>query len=211
MESKPSVLSQAMDYTRNPNIKAVYAIREDFKECIVQIRGMGCLVNIKGSKILQLMTCSGVLDGVAGQSLDLVMDRFTSHLLSNDVEVYRLKYRTDKKVGSFRFVPVENSFEKPDNWPSLTLRVPEEVTKDFKVITFFGNQRLTLDLTYNKSVDQHQVVCKIPYIVEKTSVQGAPIIDEQNGVVGLLQWSDDEKKFIPIFLKENILTELGKC
>lgn len=172
---------------------------------------MGCLVNIKGSKILQLMTCSGVLDGVAGQSLDLVMDRFTSHLLSNDVEVYRLKYRTDKKVGSFRFVSVENSFEKPDNWPSLTLRVPEEVTKDFKVITFFGNQRLTLDLTYNKSVDQHQVVCKIPYIVEKTSVQGAPIIDEQNGVVGLLQWSDDEKKFIPIFLKENILTELGKC
>ena len=220
MGGESSIFSRGMDYTRNVpsnTFKAVYAIREQFDECIVQIRGMGCLVitTCKESKRLQLVTCSGVLDDVAGESL--VMDRYTSHPIS-DVKDYRLTYPlTNKKFDSFCFCPVEiNSFEnqKQDKWPSLALQVPEEVNKNFKVITFAGRDQLTLDLEYNKTTKQHNVVVRKPCIVDKTSLQGAPIIDlQQNGagVVGLLKWNNDKKRFIANFLKNNVLAELGKC
>lgn len=211
------MLSQAMDHSRTPasdTFKAIYAIREQSKEGIVQIRGVGCLVNTtcKGPKRLQLVTCSGVLDGVAGESL--VMDRYTSHSIS-DVEDYRLRYPlTIKKVDSFCFCPVDRkrSENKKAKCPSLALQVPvKEVNKDHKVITFVGNERVTLDLEYKNG--QHKVVVSKSCIVEKTSLQGAPIIDlrQNDCVVGLLQWSSVEQQFIPIFFKKNVLTELGKC
>ena len=222
MEGESSIFSRGMDYTRNVpsnTFKAVYAIREQFNECIVQIRGMGCLVitTCKEPKRLQLVTCSGVLDDVAGESL--VMDRYTSHPIS-DVKDYRLTYPlTNKKFDSFCFCPVEEiaSFEnqKQDKWPSLTLQVPEEVNKNFKVITYAGREQLTLDLEYNRTTKQHKVVVRKSCIVDKTSLQGAPIIDlQQNGcvgVVGLLKWNNDKKRFIANFLKNNVLAELGKC
>lgn len=214
------MLSLAMNYSRNvphdDSFKAVYAIREQVNESIDQIRGMGCLVNTtcEGPKRLQLFTCSGVLDGVAEKSL--VLDRYTSHRVS-DVEGYRLSIRyspTDKKVGSFCFCPMEiGSFENKvaKAWPSLALQVPEEVKKDYKVITFAGKEKLTLDLNYNN--DQHNVVYPKWYVFDKTSLQGAPIIDlrKNDCVVGLLQWNDDKQQLIPIFLKNNVLTGLGKC
>ena len=222
MGGESSIFSRGMDYTRNVpsnTFKAVYAIREQFDECIVQIRGMGCLVitTCKESKRLLLVTCSGVLDDVAGESL--VMDRYTSHPIS-DVKDYRLTYPlTNKRFDSFCFCPVEeiNSFEnqKQDKWPSLTLQVPEEVNKNFKVITFAGRDQLIVDLEYNKTTKQHKVVVRKSCIVDKTSLQGAPIIDlPQNGsvgVVGLLKWNNDEQRFIAKFLKNNVLAELGKC
>ena len=178
---------------------------------------MGCLVitTCKESKRLQLVTCSGVLDDVAGESL--VMDRYTSHPIS-DVKDYRLPYPlTNKKFDSFCFCPVEiNSFEnqKQDKWPSLALQVPEEVNKNFKVITFVGNDQLILDLVYSKTNKQHKVVVRKSCIVDKTSLQGAPIIDlQQNGcvgVVGLLKWNNDKQRFIANFLNNNVLAELGK-
>ena len=222
MGGESSIFSRGMDYTRNVpsnTFKAVYAIREQFDECIVQIRGMGCLVitTCKESKRLLLVTCSGVLDDVAGESL--VMDRYTSHPIS-DVKDYRLTYPlTNKRFDSFCFCPVEeiNSFEnqKQDKWPSLTLQVPEEVNKNFKVITFAGRDQLIVDLEYNKTTKQHKVIVRKSCIVDKTSLQGAPIIDlPQNGsvgVVGLLKWNNDEQRFIAKFLKNNVLAELGKC
>ena len=220
MGGESSIFSRGMDYTRNlpsNTFKAVYAIREQLNECIVQIRGMGCLVltTCKESKRLQLVTCSEVLDDVAGESL--VMDRYTSHPIS-DVKDYRLPYPlTNKKFDSFCFCPVDiksSENKKAAKWPSLALQVPvEEVNKDYKVITFLGNEQLTLDLEYKN--DQYKVVVSKSCIVDKTSLQGAPIIDLHPngcaGVVGLLKWNNDEQRFIPKFLTENVLAELGKC
>lgn len=203
-KSNPSSrLREGLEYSRVDFYKAIYAIR-----CRIdrQTKGIACAVNIDGQNSDETRDSALLITwGEIGKSTDFFMDRFSRKCFGE----YHLLPLSISSNGHFSLIRGSRENSK-DRWDLVCLEIKylelEEQTTDFRVYTIKDGTYLPLELRYNQTASNHDLI--IDDNLFDLKLCGAPIIAGEKYFVGVLMKDPDHPgKFIPCFISKGVLGE----
>ena len=139
-----------------------------------------------------------------GQSEGFFMVRFSRKKFGK----YHLQPISVTSNGNFSLIQGRKNNEKRCDLVCLEIKYLEleQQMSDFRVWTIHDGTHLPLELSYNKTTSNHDLI--IDENLSDLKLCGAPIIAEEKYFVGVLMKDPDHAgKFIPCFISKGVLGE----
>ena len=204
-KAKPNTssrLRKGQEYSKVNFYKAIYAIRcrTDHDS---QTKGIACAVYIidgqNTTDSAQVITCEEI-----GQSEGFFMVRFSR----KNFGAYHLQPTSVTSNGNFSLIQGRKNNETRCDLVCLEIKYleSEQQMSDFRVWTIHDGTHLPLELRYNNTARNHDLI--IDENLSDLKLCGAPIIAEEKYFVGVLMKDPDHPgKFIPCFISKGVLGE----
>lgn len=188
---------------KNP-LKAIYVVKAKIEQNVYETKGMATVVEFQ--EATRLVTWSGAIKANGmNPGGTLIAERFSR----KHIGAYRLVVSIFRDCGNFTFLKIDDneaeSSNGKDNTPMhLNFEVPGNEASSVQASSFFGCNDFKLAFKYNTITRKHDVEkVKEIDVVEKGSVIGAPIINDQFSVVGIVGLTE-QKKICPYFIKPDL-------